>query len=672
MAGTVSYQENGGVAVLRLQGLEGNAITLEMCEALAEALERAQASTSVGAVLIAGTDAAFSVGFPVGAITRDAVAQVSDLCRKIENCPLPVVAAVSGSALGFGLELVMACHYRLAVASARIGFPDVGLGILPGAGGTQRLPRLVGGEAALQVLMAGAPLAVTSPNIRRMFDQIVGADVHGTALAFATALADMKGGPRKSADSRAGFEDAAEFDAALAHWRAKPAPFPNASTTDILECVEASRLLPFEAGLAFEWERFEARVATETFRALRHMVVSERRAAMFPELKDGRAGAIKQVGVIGVGSVGSAFAIECLMAGYSVVVVERNAKAMAQGMRRIHAVLEQSVKNGRLAAADRDRLEASLHQADDLVAVAEADFVLEASGQVPEIERQIFVQLDGVSKEGAVLAAHGPAVDVARLASETGGPDEVIGLHFPVTASGGQGVEVVVGDSTSADTVATVVSLLKRLRKRPVRVAPHDGLITHTVWAAAVRAAEHMVLAGADPYEVDRQMRAWGMTGGPFQVADKVAINAPWFEAAGVTLSRTVRDRTSHGAGWYGPNAIKEDLHQWLTDARHASGRPQQEFSPTQITTRILAATANAGVGLLRIGVIRAPRDVDVAMVAGAGFPRWRGGPMMAAQAEGLVRIRATLREMQAEGDSLSAPDPVFDHLIKNGGFLAR
>lgn len=666
------------MAVLQMQSPPNNVLTPVMCAGLTEALARAEAAEGVRAVLISGAGNTFSAGLPVSGLSLDNTRAVATLCEKIETCRLPVVAAVSGLALGVGLELVLACHFRLAHNKTRVGCPEVGLGLIPGAGATQRLPRLIGGEMALLMMMAGRPVPVTAPGLRGAFDQIVGADLLPTAMVFAETLAAKALAPRPVSERRDGFADSVTFDAALAEWRAQDLEYPNAPASDILECVEASRLLPFEAGLAFESERFEARIASEVFHALRHMSVSERRARQFPELKHTKAAPVASIGVIGVGVVGARFAVASLIAGFEVIVVERHRSAMVEGMKRIRRLLDRSVAEGRLAAARRQSLEAKLRQADDLVAVAEADFVLEASGQVPEVERQIFAQLDGVTKEGAVVAAHGPASDLAALAAETGSPSEILGLHFPFTTPQSRAAEVVVGPKTSGQTVATAVAVLMQMNMVPLRVEPSLGLAGHAVMTAALRAAEQMVLCGADPYAIDRAAKAWGFAMGPFEAADMAGLSGAWIAAGGAKISAAFAQAgqagRAAGQGWYAYDAEggARDFETALVSVRRNANRAQRSFDDGQIVERLLAAMANAGVGLLRKNVVRAPSDIDVVMVNGFGFPRWRGGPMMAAQTAGLVRIRATLREMQAEGDALASPDPAFDHLIKNGGHLAR
>ncbi|KPA23341.1 Fatty acid oxidation complex subunit alpha [Shimia sp. SK013] len=681
MAETVGYSVDENVAVLKVSEPPNNALTSDVCAALIVALQRAGAAPEVQAVVIIGASGVFSAGYPIGTLSAKSASDAASLCISIETFALPVVAAASGVALGAGLDVVLACHYRLADAQAKIGFPEVGLGLMSGAGGTQRAPRLAGADVALEMMLTGVAMSVTDARARVFFDYVVKSNLEEVAVEFAKSVVAEGLGVRPTAARREGLADSAAFDAALSKWRARAPEHAKSANQDILDSVEACRLLPFDAGLAFEAERFKARVEAPEFLGLRHIAVAERRAAHFPELASGAVEPVKLVGVIGLGAVGVGFAVAALMVGFDVVCVERGRQALESGMERIRLLLDKAVGDGRLSAKKRDRIEASLFSGDDLVAVAEADFVLEASGQNPEVERQIFAQLDGVSKEGAVLAAHGPLADVDALALETGCPEEVMGLYFPTAAHLSPGVEVVVGVKTSDATVVRALSVLKTMNKAPVRVTPHVGLIGHTVSTAALRAAEQMVLRGAVPQDVDRAIREWGMSLGPFEAADLAGLEAPWLQANGATLSVALARRMctgrASGRGWYQyednrAQSVPAELDSFLHQQRSEAARDPKTFSDTQIQTRCLAAMANAGVGLLRKGVVASPADIDVAMVHGFGFPRWRGGPMMAAQQAGLVRVRATLRAMKAEGDSQSAPDPVFDHLIKNGGQLAR
>lgn len=678
MTEEVSYSVEKGVAVLRMAGPSAGALTSDVLEDLEAALDRAVAAPDVQALVITGAEV-FSRGVPLADMNPERHETVARLCLKIEQLSLPVVAAVSGVALGAGLELALACHYRLADRTARIGFPEVALGALCGAGGTQRAPRIAGAQAALRLMMTGAVVPVTLSEAEAFFDRVVNEDVIAVAQTFAELIVEEGLGPRPSSRRAEGFADGAAYDAALTHWRQRPAAHPYVSDSDILDCVEASRLLPFEAGLAFERERFVARVTAPAFHALRHISQAERRAPRFAGQVSEPLSAVETVGVIGLGSVGAGFAAACLMAGYEVVVVDRNAPALEKGLARVSELLDQEMHNGHLSDVQRDGIEGSLHKGDDLVAVAGADLVLQATGQDAEVQRQIFAQLDGITKEGAVLVAHGAAVDVSQLAAQTGGPDEVLGLYFPASAHLPAIAEVVVGEQTSDASVARVLSVLERLGKIGVRVSPNIGLAGHVVSAAALRAAEQMVLSGADPHAVDRAMRRWGMVEGPFAAADRFGLHQPWLKDAGTVLSlalaRGLQSGRAAGRGWYryeDGKMFPAELDGFLKQVRSEAGRDQRRFGDKEIVQRCLAAMANAGVGLMRKAVVRSPADIDVVMVRGFGFPRWRGGPMMAAETLGLMTVRATLREMKAQGDTLAAPDPVFDHLIKNGGHLTR
>lgn len=678
MTEEVSYSVENGVAVLRMAGPSAGALTSGVLDGLEAALRQAEAAPDVQALVIGGADV-FSRGVPLDDMNTERFDGVAKLCLQIEQASLPVVAAVSGVALGAGLELALACHYRLADRTARIGFPEVALGALCGAGGTQRAPRIAGAQAALRLMMTGAMVAVTLPDAAAFFDRVVNENVIAVAQTFAELIVEEGLGPRPSSRRAEGFADGAAYDAALTHWRQRPAVHPHVSDSDILDCVEASRLLPFEAGLAFERERFVARVTAPAFHALRHISQAERRAQRFAGQISGPVPAIKSVGVIGIGRVGAGFAAACLMAGYEVVAVDRNAPALDQGMARISELLDREMRNGHLSDVQRDGIEGSLHRGDDLVAVADADLVLQSTGQDAEVQRQVFAQLDGITKEGAVLVAHGAAVDVSQLAAQTGGPDEVLGLYFPAPAHLAASAEVVVGEHTSDASVARVLSVLERLGKIAVQVSPNTGLAGQVVWAAALRAAEQMVLSGADPHAVDRAMRRWGMAEGPFAAADRFGLHQPWLKEAGAVLSlalaRGLQSGRGSGRGWYryeDGKMFPAELESFLKQVRSETGRELRRFGDREIVQRCLAAMANAGVGLMRKAVVRSPADIDVVMVHGFGFPRWRGGPMMAAETLGLLTVRATLREMKAEGDALAVPDPVFDHLIKNGGHLTR
>lgn len=682
MAQAVTFEIEDGVAVLTFQNPPANALNVALRQGLAAALAQAFEDATVQAIVLIGAGPTFSVGVDFSELGRAPQnPTLSALCQTIERAAKPVIAALHGLTLGGGFELALACHYRLAEAHSAISIPEIGLGLISAAGGTQRAPRLVGAGTTLQVMLSGKTMAVTAPAARMLFDQIVRGDLRQIAVRFAAKLSADGAAPRRSCDMVQGFGDMSAYQREIAEW-AKRVPKTDVAAGEVLRCVEAAALLPFDVGLSFERASFERLEASEQSLALRHVALAERRAVRFPELVQGQPGEVTQIGVIGAGGVGASIAVACLIGGYEVVVVERNAALLATGISRVNALLDRAVSGGQLSVVRRDGIDAMLHAKPDLVALSEADVIIEATDQDDTSTQHIFAQLDGVAKEGAVLVAHGAAALIDRLAEKTGCPQDVVGLFFATAAHLSPGVEVAVGAQSGDDAVATLVGVLKHLGKIPVRAKTSCGLVGMTVMAACLRAGEDLIRKGCTPYEVDRAMRDWGMSLGPFQAADLAGLQAPWMAVANAELSQALAVAGHKGriarSGWYhydkdSPRGAQNtEVLQNLLEDMPSAAKAVGDVSQPQIEKFCLAAMANAGARLLRQGVVRHPSDIDVALIHGFGFPRWRGGPMMASDQFGLVPLRAVLRDMSQQGDVFWSPDEMFDELIKNGqGFAA-
>lgn len=682
MTQAVGFEIEQGVAVLTFQSVPANALNARLRDQIAAALEQAMSDTTVHAVLLIGAGSTFSAGVDFSELGKpEDGLSLSGLCRRIENAAKPVVAALHGLTLGGGVELALACHYRLAEARCMLSIPEVGLGLISGAGGTQRAPRLVGAAASLQLMLSGRSMPVTAPGLRPLMDRILRGDLRQGGVSFAAKLIEAEAPLRRTCDQSQGFSDMVAYQSEIAEW-AKRVPKHDLAAGEVLRCVEAAALLPFEVGLDFERACFERLQVSEQSDALRHVALAERRAVRFTELSDGQAGVVNQIGVIGAGGEGASIAVACLVSGYEVVLVEASTALMTAGVARVNALLDRAVTGGQLSELKRDGIEASLHIKPDLVALSEADLIIEATHQDRAGTQAIFSQLDAVVKDGAVLVTHGALAPVDQLAAKTGCVQDVLGVFFPTAAHLSPGVEVAIGTHTGADAVATLVAVLKKLGKIPVRAKASSGLVGMTVMSACLRAGEDLIRKGSDPYEIDRVMRRWGLSLGPFQTADLGGLEAPWLldiaAEMSVALAALGHTGRKHRSGWYrydkqSPQGGQNpDATQLVQNRHQATDKAPNAVAQSEITQTCLAAMANAGARLLRQGVVRHPSDIDVALIHGFGFPRWRGGPMMASDHFGLVSLRATLRDMAQGGDPFWAPEEVFDTLIKNGqGFAS-
>ncbi|SEO15655.1 short chain enoyl-CoA hydratase /3-hydroxyacyl-CoA dehydrogenase [Salinihabitans flavidus] len=689
MADVVAYEVVDGVAVLTVQNPPVNALSTAVRRGIVEGLARAEGDEEIGALVIIGDGRTFPAGADISEFGKPpADPWLPEVCNRIELCPKPVVAALHGTALGGGFEVALAAHYRLAATSARIGLPEVTLGILPGAGGTQRTPRIVGAEVALDLMLSGKPMPVTAKAAQPFFDKLIDGDLRTEAIAFARDLIESGAPTRPTREMTEGFSDGAAYQDAIAARRKAIAGRPEIAPAEIVRCVEAAALLPFETGLDFERAAFETCVTSDQSAALRHAFFAERRAAKFPELADGRPREIEHVGVIGGGTMGAGIVAACLDAGLRVSLVERDNSALKAGLERITAIEDRALERGRVDADTHAARLGRLNGAADMVSLAECDVVIEAVIEDMDVKKQIFSQLDAVVKEGAVMATNTSYLDVNEIATATDAPEDVLGLHFFSPANIMRLLEVVVADKTSPDTVATGVALAKRLGKIPVRSAVSDGFIGNRVLSAYRNAAELMLMDGATPYELDDAMRAFGMALGPYQVMDLAGLDIGWARRKRLAPSRDPSQRylelgdrlceAGHfgqktGRGYY---RYKEGSRKGTPDPevlalleseRREKGVAPRSFTVAEIQRRCLCAMVNEGAKILREGVASRPSDIDTVMLHGYGFPRWRGGPMKAADLVGLLQIRSDLRRFAEKDTWLWEPDPLFDELIRKG-----
>lgn len=689
MTQSVNYSVEQGVAVLGIDNPPVNALSASVRRGLAEGLERALSNRDVSAIVIIGEGRTFPAGADISEFGKPPEDPwLPELCNRLENATKPVIAALHGTALGGGFEIALSAHYRVAHKSARFGLPEVTLGILPGAGGTQRTPRLAGADLSLDLMLSGKPMRADAPGASVFFDEIIDGDLRQGALKFAEELIASAGEPRRTRDISTGFRDALAYQQSISARRKEVRDAPEIAPREILRCVEAAELLPFEQGLAFERAAFDTCVQSDQSKALRHVFFAERKAAKFPEMAEGQPKEVSRIGIVGGGAIGRGLALAGLAAGFEVVLTERNVARLEKALNQIDSFLDRAMSRGRLSSAMRDRQRTRLQGASDLVALSQADFVIEAGPEDLQGKLTIFAQLDGVVKEGAVLATHTSFLDVGRIAGETGSPADVLGLCFHSPVMSNRLVEVVSGAETGADAVATAVSLIKKLGKVPVRSGGSDGLIGGRLMAACWAAADRMLEGGATPYLIDAAMEDYGMNRGPYKALDAFGLDrfvarkarlAQGDELSGRNVS--IADRLcdsgrrgrKSGKGYYkydtGAMGPVQDpaVIPLIRAERERKGLAARRFEANEIQRRCVAAMVNEAAAMLREGVAGRASDIDTAMVLGFGFPRWRGGPMMAADLKGLLKVRRDLEEFARDEPQFWQPEPVFDELIKNG-----
>ena len=685
LGGAVRYERDGEIAVLVIASPPVNALGRAVRAGLVAGIDAATADPGVRAVVIRAEGRTFPAGADISEFGKPpADPWLPEVCDRIEASPKPVIAAIHGTALGGGLEVALAAHYRIALASARLGLPEVTLGILPGAGGTQRTPRLIGAEAALKLMISGKPVGAAEAQAMGLIDGTVEDDLTASAVALARELADS--GPRPTRERREGMRDPAGYEAAVAAARKTHAGGRLPGPARIVDCVEAALLLPFEQGLAFERAAFEELVASPEAAGLRHAFFAERRAAKMPEAATPPR-AFGHLGVIGGGFMGAGIAHAALSAGLSVTLMDRDREALGKGLERIARLQERAVATGRMTESGREadwaRLSGALEPAD----LAQCDLVIEAVFEDFDVKADLLRSLDAVLKPGAIMATNTSYLNVDALAAVTGRPGDVIGLHFFSPAHVMRLLEIVVGAETAPDVVATGLALAKRLGKVPVRAGVCDGFIGNRIFTAYRAAAEFAVEDGATIAQVDAALRGFGFPVGPFQVSDMAGLQISWarrkrlahlrdpsrrYSAIADLLCEAGRFGQAAGKGWYCYDEDRKpqedpEVSAIIEAERAAQGIVARPFTDDEIVLRCVGAMANEGARILAEGIAQRPSDVDVVLLFGYGFPRWEGGPMHWADRIGPLALRGALRKFAGEVPELWQPAPVFDEMVRDG-----
>lgn len=686
MGAAVRQERVDNIAVLVIDSPPVNALGLAVRAGLAEGLSAALADPGVAAIVIRAEGRTFPAGADISEFGKPPQDPwLPEVCDRIEASPKPVIAAIHGTALGGGLELALAAHWRIALASARVGLPEVTLGILPGAGGTQRTPRLIGAEQALALMITGKPIMAAPALAMGLLDEVVVEDLPGAALALAARLVAEGAAPRPTRERREGLRDPVAYEQAIAAARKTHANDRLPGPRRIVDCVESALLLPFEQGQAYERAAFSELVASPEAAGLRHAFFSERRAAKMPESRVA-ARPVNHVAVVGGGLMGAGIAYACLSAGYQVSLMDRDREGLARGLERIAKLQKSAVDKGRTSAEQAEADWARLAGVLDMAALADADLAIEAVFEEFDIKADVLRSLDAVLKPGAVLATNTSYLDVDALAAVTSRPADVVGLHFFSPAHVMRLLEIVVGKATAPDAVATGLALAKKLGKVAVRSGVCDGFIGNRILTAYRQAAEYLVEDGATPLAVDSAMRAFGMPLGPFEVSDMAGLQISWARRKRLAATRdpalryvAIADRLceagrfgqSTGKGWYGYDGRKPvedaEVAAIIAAERAANGITAQTFSAEDIQTRLLVAMANEGAKILAEGIALRPSDIDVVKLFGYGFPRHEGGPMHWADGFGLLQLRNAVERFAPQAPGFWQAAPNLEAMIREG-----
>jgi 3-hydroxyacyl-CoA dehydrogenase len=651
-ADVVTRELRGKVLLVTIDHAPVNALSADVRRGLLAAVEAADADKAVEAVLIVGAGRNFIAGADIREFGKPPVPPtLPDVCNRIEACTKPVVAAIHGAALGGGLEVALAAHYRIAVDGAKLGLPEVQLGLLPGAGGTQRTPRLIGAQAALDLILSGRHAGAKEALTIGLIDRLASSDdILAEGLAYVHELLAAHAPVRRTRDAAALGDRAASL-AAVAAARAETAKKSRGlfSPLKIVDAVEAAIEQPFDEGLRLERKLFLECIDSPQRAGLIHAFFAEREVLKAPETRDAKPRALNTIGLVGGGTMGAGIAVAALDAGLPVTMIERDDASLARGRAHIEKVYDGLIAKGRMSVEKKAALMARWSGSTSYDALADADLVIEAVFEDLAVKQAVFAELDRVCKAGAVLATNTSYLDIDAIASSISRPADVIGLHFFSPANIMKLLEVVVPKQVSADVVATAFELAKKLRKTPVRAGVCDGFIGNRVLAVYRSAADAMMEDGASPYQIDAAVRAFGFPMGPFQVVDLAGGDIGWAARKRRAATRNpaaryvqISDRLCE-RGWFGQktgrgfylypegsrSGTPDPEVEAIIDAERArAGITPRSFTDDEIMRRYMAAMINEGANVVHERIALRPLDVDVTFLYGYGFPRYRGGPM--------------------------------------------
>ncbi len=690
MSDLVQYSRKGAIGVVTVNNPPVNALGHGVRQGLIDAVAQGEADAGVTALVLIGGGRTFIAGADIREFGKPMRAPgLQEVLERLEASPKPVVAAIHGTALGGGLEVALTCHWRVAVASAQVGLPEVKLGILPGAGGTQRLPRLVGPKLALDMITTGNPIGAKKALEAGVVDEIISGDLLEGALAFAAKVVAEKRplrlisrmdekvrgvDPAVFADYRKSMERRAR--GYFAPWRC-------------VETVEAACALPFKEGLARERELFTQCMESEQRKAMIHVFFAEREVAKIPDVPASIEGkTIGRAAVIGAGTMGGGIAMNLANAGIPVQILEVSQEALSRGLGVIEKNYATSVARGSLAQAAMDKAMGLISGTQRFEDIGQSDIVIEAVFEEMGVKKEVFGKLDQIMKPGAILASNTSTLDIDEIASATKRPEAVIGLHFFSPANVMRLLELVRGAKTSKETIASGMRLAKTMRKIGVLAGNCDGFIGNRMLHGYLREANFLLEEGALPQQVDKVITDFGFPMGPFAMGDLAGLDVGWRIRKGKAASRPKDERYSPlgdricemgrfgqktGAGFYHYEAgsrtpTPDPVIEKLILATSAElGIARRQIADEEILTRCLYPLVNIGAAILEEGIAIRASDIDIVYLNGYGFPPYRGGPMFWAEQIGLAKVVATMRGYEAQHGPSWTPAPRLVRLAEAG-----
>ncbi|MBI1943127.1 MAG: enoyl-CoA hydratase/isomerase family protein [Betaproteobacteria bacterium] len=693
MSEAASYSVRDGVAVITLNNPPVNGLGSVLRPGIMQGIKNADTDAAVKALVIIGSAKAFSGGADIREFNTPKMnvpPSLPEINDAQDQCSKPMIAAIGGFALGGGLELALGCHYRVALPKSQLGLPEVKLGLLPGSGGTQRLPRVVGAAQAVQMMTTGNPVPAEKALGLGLVDEIVQGDLLEGAISFARKLLEQKKGPRRIRDQSVKIDGdpKAFFDKARAEVGKASRGFP--APLEIVACVEAAATKPFDEGRREERERFKFLVESNESMALRHMFFAERQTTKIPDVpEDTPTREIRRAAVIGAGTMGGGIAMNFANAGIPVSLMDVTDEAVRKGFEKIRGNYAATVSKGRLKQEEMDKRIALIKTTTRLEDARDADIVIEAVFERMDVKQDMFRKLDAIAKPGAILATNTSTLDVNAIAAVTKRPQDVIGTHFFSPANVMRLLEVVRGAKTGKDVLATTMKLGKTIKKVPVVSGVCDGFIGNRMVEKYGQQSLFLIDEGCTPQQVDAAAYQWGMAMGPLAMGDMAGLDIGWeirkrrylerpnfiYSKVGDRVCELGRYGQKTGKGWYRyelPNRTPipdPEVEEIINKYRAENNIKTRSISEEEMVERLIYALVNEAAYILEEGIALRASDVDMVYLTGYGFPAWRGGPMFYADTVGLDKVLAAIERFQKgyRGDAWK-PAPLLVRLARQGG----
>jgi len=689
MNNSVIFSIDNSVGIIRLQNPPVNALNHSVRKGIKEALNKALKNNDVKAIMITGSGKNFSAGADIkefGNPTKNP--NLPEICNLIESSFKPVISFLNGITFGGGFEIALATHFRIAIRSAKISFPEIHLGLLPGSGGTQRMPRITGVEYALDMLLSGSPVSVESAYSAGLIDKIVEEkNPHQSSLNYVKEIISKKYKISRTSERYEGLRDENKNRNVLdtisedlrKNIKALFAPFK------ILECVEKSISVPFKEGIEFERKAFNACLKSPQSKGLIHAFFAERNSKKFPEILDTPPRKLDKIAVIGGGTMGSGISVASLDAGLEVIMIERDNEGLAKGRKNVEEVYNRHIKKGRMSPETKYKILERYSTSLDFNDISSADMIIEAVYEDIEIKKKVFNIIDKEAKDGAVLASNTSYLNIDEIASNTSRPNDVLGLHFFSPANIMKLIEIVVPTKVSKDTVATGFSLAVKMDKIAVRAGNSDGFIGNRILGTYSTAASYLMEDGASPYEIDSAVREFGYPIGPFQMIDLAGGDIGWANRKRKSKSRDSMKRYVHIAdrlcerGWFGQKTGRgfyiykngsrigtedKEVLKIIDDERSKKNIKPKKYNNKEIMRRYIAAMVNEGSKVLQEKIALRPSDIDITKLFGYAFPRYRGGPMKYADMYGIDNILRDIQEFSEEDPFFWNPSDLLKDLV--------